>query len=84
MDSNDFVVGLSGLISSQQFFSTKYLDFSTGEVLTLELLFEDEIDWRLAIVKEDDYHFMSDEDAYLYVEKTQTEAERLEMNKSWI
>jgi hypothetical protein len=77
IDSFGYFYGF-GAAHPNSFRFTKYLDFSTGEVLSLDMLFEEELDWRLAIVKEIDRQFMADEDAYLFIEKTETETERLE------
>lgn len=67
-----------GAAHPNSFKSTKHLNFSTGEVLILELLFKEDLDWRQAIVKEVDRQFMTDEDAYLFIEKTWPEVERIE------
>ncbi|HAS74870.1 MAG TPA: hypothetical protein DCS67_12065 [Clostridiales bacterium UBA8960] len=66
-----------GAAHPNSFQSTRYLDFSTGEVLSLDILFKDNPNWRLAIVKEVDRQFMADDEAYLFIDKTQPEAERL-------
>jgi hypothetical protein len=77
VDSFGYFYGF-GAAHPNSFRFTKYLDFSTGEVLSLDMLFEEELDWRQAIVKEIDRQFMADEDAYLFIEKTETEKERFE------
>ena len=66
-----------GAAHPNSFQSTEYIDFHTGETLTLESLFKEGGDWRMAIVKEIDRQFMADEDAYLFIEKAEPESDRL-------
>lgn len=67
-----------GAAHPNSFQSTKYIDIRTGEVLTVESLFMDDLDWRMAIVKEIDRQFMADEDAYLFIDKAEPESDRLD------
>ncbi len=66
-----------GAAHPNSFQSTRYLDFITGDVLELPSLFKSDSDWRMAIAKEIDRQYMADEDAFLFIEKTEPEADRV-------
>jgi len=66
-----------GAAHPNSFQSTRYLDFTSGDVLELPSLFISDRDWRMAIAKEIDRQFMVDDDAYLFIEKTEPEADRI-------
>jgi len=67
-----------GAAHPNSFQSTRYLDFTSGDVLELPSLFKSDRDWRMAIAKEIDRQFMADDDAYLFIEKTEPEADRVQ------
>lgn len=67
-----------GAAHPNSFQSTRYLDYITGDVLELPSLFKSDSDWRMAIAKEIDRQYMADEDAFLFIEKTEPEADRVQ------
>lgn len=66
-----------GAAHPNSFQFTKYLDVSSGAEMVLESLFKSGSDWRLAIAKEIDRQYMADEDAFLFIEKSDPEADRV-------